>query len=304
MLRSLLLYLSERKRIQRFILKRKLARRVSSRFVAGETLDEAVAVVRDLNARGMDVTLDHLGESVEREYQAVQATDDYIEILERIDKEDGCTATISIKPSQIGLAIDPELCRRNLRRLAETARERGNFVRIDMESSDFTELTLNLFYELFEEFKNLGVVIQSYLRRSEADVRKLAALAAPVRLCKGAYKEPEELAFQKKSEVNDSFVRLLEILMDSQSPLAVATHDGLMIEAAKRLMNDMPDRQAPVEFQMLYGIRRDLQARLVEDGYRMRIYVPYGNEWYPYFMRRMAERPANLFFVLRALGGK
>jgi len=304
MLRSLLLYLSERKRIQRFILKRKLARRVSSRFVAGETLDEAVAVVRDLNARGMDVTLDHLGESVEREYQAVQATDDYIEILERIDKEDGCTATISIKPSQIGLAIDPELCRRNLRRLAETARERGNFVRIDMESSDFTELTLNLFYELFEEFKNLGVVIQSYLRRSEADVRKLAALAAPVRLCKGAYKEPEELAFQKKSEVNDSFVRLLEILMDSQSPLAVATHDGLMIEAAKRLMNDMPNRQAPVEFQMLYGIRRDLQARLVEDGYRMRIYVPYGNEWYPYFMRRMAERPANLFFVLRALGGK
>ncbi len=304
MLRSLLLYLSERKRLQRFILRRNLARRVSRRFVAGETLDEAVAVVRGLNARGMAVTLDHLGESVEREYQAVQATDDYIEILERIDKEDGGAATISIKPSQIGLAIDPDLCRRNLRRLAEAARERGNFVRIDMESSDFTELTLNLFYELFEEFRNLGVVIQSYLRRSEADVRKLAAMAAPVRLCKGAYKEPEELAFQRKSEVNDSFVNLLEILMESQSPLAVATHDGLMIDAAKRLMNDRPNRRAPVEFQMLYGIRRDLQARLVEEGYGMRIYVPYGNEWYPYFMRRMAERPANLFFVLRALGGK
>jgi proline dehydrogenase len=304
MLRSLLLYLSERKGLQRFILRRNLARRVSRRFVAGETLDEAVAVVRDLNARGMAVTLDHLGESVEREYQAVQATDDYIDILERIDKEDRGAATISIKPSQIGLAIDSDLCRRNLRRLAEAARDRGNFVRIDMESSDFTELTLNLFYELFEEFKNLGVVIQSYLRRSEADVRKLAALAAPVRLCKGAYKEPEELAFQKKSEVNDSFVNLLGILMNSQSPLAVATHDGLMIEAAKRLMNDTANRQAPVEFQMLYGIRRDLQARLVEEGHGMRIYVPYGSEWYPYFMRRMAERPANLFFVLRALGGK
>jgi proline dehydrogenase len=304
MLRSVLLYFSEQKRLQSFILKRKLARRVSRRFVAGETLNEAIAVVRDLNGRGMDVTLDHLGESVEREYQAVQATDDYIEILERIDREDECAATISIKPTQIGLAIDPDLCRRNLRRLAEAARDRGNFVRIDMESSDFTELTLAVLYELFEEFKNLGVVIQSYLRRSEADVRKLAALAAPVRLCKGAYKEPEELAFQKKSEVNANFVRLLEILMNSEAPLAVATHDGLMIEAAKRLMRDMPDRQAPVEFQMLYGIRRDLQARLVEEGYRMRIYVPYGNEWYPYFMRRMAERPANLFFVLRAMGGK
>jgi proline dehydrogenase len=304
MLRSVLLYLSEQKRLQDFILKRKLARRVAHRFVAGVTLDEAVAVVRNLNAQGMDVTLDHLGESVEREYQAVQATDDYIEILERIHKQENGAATISIKPTQIGLAIDPDLCRRNLRRLAEAAHARGNFVRIDMESSDFTELTLAVFYELFEEYKNLGVVIQSYLRRSEADVRKLAAMAAPVRLCKGAYKEPEELAFQKKSEVNDSFVRLLEILMSSRAPLAVATHDGLMIEAAKQLMRDMPDRQAPVEFQMLYGIRRDLQARLVEEGYRMRIYVPYGNEWYPYFMRRMAERPANLFFVLRALGGK
>ena len=161
-----------------------------------------------------------------------------------------------------------------------------------------------MFYELFEEFKNLGVVIQSYLRRSESDVRKLAAMAAPVRLCKGAYKEPAELAFQKKSEVNDSFVRLLEILMRSEAPLAVATHDGLMIEAAKRLLRETPNRQAPVEFQMLYGIRRDLQARLVEEGYRMRIYVPYGNEWYPYFMRRMAERPANLLFVLRAMVGR
>jgi proline dehydrogenase len=304
MLRSVLLYLSEQKGLQDFILRRKLARRVSRRFVAGETLDEAVAVARDLNARGMDVTLDHLGESVEREDQAVQATDDYIQILERLDGETAAKASISIKPTQVGLSIDPGFCCQNLRRVAEAARDSGNFVRMDMESTDYTEGTLGVFYELFAEFKNLGAVIQSYLRRSGADVEKLASLAAPVRLCKGAYKEPEELAFQKKGEVNDSFIHLLEILMNSEAPLAVATHDDLMIDAAKRLMKGRPDRQAPVEFQMLYGIRRDLQAELVEEGFGMRVYVPYGNQWYPYFMRRMAERPANLLFVLRAMKGK
>ncbi len=303
-LRSVLLYLSERKGLQNFILRRKLARRVSRRFVAGETLDEAIAVVRDLNARGMDVTLDHLGESVEREDQALQATDDYIKILERLDGEAEVKASISIKPTQVGLSIDPAFCCQNLRRVAEAARDCGNFVRMDMESSDYTEATLDMFYELFAEFKDLGAVIQSYLRRSEADVEKLASLAAPVRLCKGAYSEPDQLAFQKKEEVNDSFIRLLEILMDSEAPLAVASHDGLMIDAAKRLMKSNPGRKAPVEFQMLYGIRRDLQAQLVDEGYGMRVYVPYGNEWYPYFMRRMAERPANLLFVLRAMKGK
>jgi len=304
MLRSVLLYLSEQKGLQNFILRRKLARKVARRFVAGETFTEAVAVTRDLNARGMDVTLDHLGESVQHEDQAVQATDDYIEILERLDKEEGVEASISIKPTQLGLAIDPDLCRANLHRLAQAGRDYGNFVRIDMESTDYTESTLNIFYDLFDEFKNLGTVIQSYLRRSEDDVRKLASMAAPVRLCKGAYKEPEDLAFQKKSEVNDSFVRLLEVMMDSQAPLAVATHDHLMIEAAKRLIKNHTDRTAPVEFQMLYGIRRDIQAQLVRQGYKMRVYVPYGSDWYPYFMRRMAERPANLFFVLRASVGK
>jgi proline dehydrogenase len=277
---------------------------VSRRFVAGETLDEAIAVVRDLNARGMDVTLDHLGESVEREDQALQATDDYIKILERLDGEAEVKASISIKPTQVGLSIDPAFCCQNLRRVAEAARDCGNFVRMDMESSDYTKATLDMFYELFAEFKDLGAVIQSYLRRSEADVEKLASLAAPVRLCKGAYSEPDQLAFQKKEEVNGSFIRLLEILMDSEAPLAVASHDGLMIDAAKRLMKSNPGRKAPVEFQMLYGIRRDLQAQLVDEGYGMRVYVPYGNEWYPYFMRRMAERPANLLFVLRAMKGK
>jgi proline dehydrogenase len=281
-----------------------MARRVSRRFVAGETLDDAIEVTRNLNDRGMDVTLDHLGESVERKDQAEQATDDYIKILERIERERGIKASISIKPTQIGLAIDPDLCRRNLRRLAEAAHRYANFVRIDMESSDYTESTLEVFYDLFDEYRNLGAVIQSYLRRSDDDIRKLASISAPVRLCKGAYKEPEELAFQRKSEVNDSYVRLLEILMDSQAPLAVASHDSLMIDAAKALMKREPERKAPVEFQMLYGVRRDLQARLVEEGYKMRVYVPYGTQWYPYFMRRMAERPANLLFVMRASIGK
>jgi proline dehydrogenase len=304
MLRSVLLYLSEQKRLQNYILESKLARKRSRRFVAGEALDEAIEVTRDLNSKGMEVTLDHLGEAVEREDQADQATEDYIRILERIDKENGVRASISIKPTQLGLAIDPELCRKNLMLLAEAAASYGNFVRIDMESSDYTQTTLHIFYDLFSEFKNIGAVIQSYLRRSEDDIRKLAACSAPVRLCKGAYKEPPDLAFQQKGEVNDSYVHLLEILMDSGAPLAVASHDTLMIDAAKYLIRDFPNREAPVEFQMLYGVRRDYQLQLVEEGYKMRVYVPYGTEWYPYFMRRMAERPANLLFVLRAMKGK
>jgi proline dehydrogenase len=301
MLRSVLLYLSEQKRLQNFILRQKPARNLSRRFVAGETLDEAIAVTRELNERDMSVTLDHLGESVENPDQAQQAADDYIAILERLDRE-GVRSGISIKPTQIGLAIDRDLCRDNLRRIAEAARRHGRFVRIDMEASQYVQATLEVSYELFDEFSNLGVVIQSYLRRSEEDTRQLAARAAPVRLCKGAYKEPEELAFQKKSEVDDNYVRLLEILMASRAPVAIATHDTKMIDAARTLIAQDSRRGAPTEFQMLYGIRRDLQAQLVEEGYKMRVYVPYGTEWYPYFMRRMAERPANLLFVLRALG--
>ncbi len=303
MLRSVLLFLSERKGIQRLVRRSGLARRVADRFVAGETLDEAMAVVRRLVERGMAVTLDRLGESVASEAQANRATDAYIELLDRIDSESGLSASISIKLTQMGLAIDRRLCERNVRRLLEAAAARGNFVRIDMESSEYTQATLDLFYALWGEFRHVGVVIQSYLRRSEDDVRRLASLCAPVRLCKGAYKEPADVAFQRKSEVDANYVRLLEILAASGSPLAVATHDSKMIEAAMRLLAD-GGRSAPFEFQMLYGVRRDLQAQLVRDGYEMRVYVPYGTDWYPYFMRRMAERPANLLFVTRALLGR
>jgi proline dehydrogenase len=191
-----------------------------------------------------------------------------------------------------------------MRRLAEAAQRHENFVRMDMEASEYVDATLDVFYALFQEFKNIGAVIQSYLRRSEDDVRKLASLGAPVRLCKGAYKEPAELAFQKKREIDDAYVRLLEILMDSNAPVGIATHDDRMLDAGKRLIGEHSDRKAPAEFQMLYGVRRDMHTKLVEQGFGMRIYVPYGNEWYPYFMRRMAERPANLLFVLRAMGGK
>jgi proline dehydrogenase len=303
MLRSVLLFLSERRGIQGLTRRSGLARRVAHRFVAGETLDEAMAVCRRLGGQGMEVTLDRLGESVVSEAQAIQATEAYIELLERIDSESCLRASISIKLTQMGLAIDRDLCERNVRRLVEAAVAHNNFVRIDMESSEYTEATLSLFYDLWDEFKNVGVVIQSYLRRSESDVRRLASLGAPVRLCKGAYKEPADVAFQKKKDVDANYVRLLEILVASESPLAVATHDSRMIEAAKRLLGNGARRKAPFEFQMLYGVRRDLQAQLVREGYRMRVYVPYGTDWYPYFMRRMAERPANLLFVLRAVTG-
>lgn len=303
MLRSFLLYLSERKAPQEFILRRKFARGVAHRFVAGETLDEAIRVTRRLNASGMRVTLDHLGEAVEREDQAKRAAEAYIAILERVHEERVQTG-ISVKLTQIGLAIDPKLSRGYLRSIVEAARRYDNFVRIDMEGSEYVEDTLKLFYELNDEFPNVGAVIQSYLRRSESDVRELSSRGASVRLCKGAYKEPEEVAFQKKKEVDASYEQLLEVLMNSSSPLAVATHDSRMIDAAKRLMRTNSKRRAPVEFQMLYGVRRDVQARLVAEGYRMRVYVPYGTEWYPYFLRRMAERPANLLFVLRALKGR
>ncbi len=303
MLRSLLLYLSERKRLQDIILSQKFARGLARRFMAGETLDEAINVTRELNANGMSVTLDHLGESVEREDQAARAAQGYIAILERVHKEQVKTG-ISIKLTQIGLAIDRELCRRHLRSIVETAQRYGSFVRIDMEASEYVEPTLELFYGLSDEFRNVGAVIQSYLRRSESDVNELSSRGASVRLCKGAYKEPEDVAFQKKQEVDAAYERLLEILMNSNSPLAVATHDSRMIGAAIRLMRTKSKRKAPVEFQMLYGVRRDVQAQLVAEGYRMRVYVPFGTEWYAYFMRRMAERPANLLFVLRALKGR
>lgn len=302
MIRNTLLWLSERRGLQAYILRSRIARTVSRRFVAGETLGEAIEVARKLNSVGIKVTLDHLGESVSDPSGATQATMDYVRILERIAQE-GVDSGISIKPTQIGLAIDEDLCRSNMKQIAEAARSIGNFVRMDMEGSEYTEATLRVFYSLRPEFDNIGVVVQSYMRRSEEDVRRLCGIGASVRLCKGAYKEPESVAFQQKSDVDANYLKLLATLGECSVPLAVATHDDRMIDAGRQISQN-GRRDWSFEFQMLYGVRRDVQARLVAEGYRMRVYVPYGTEWYPYFMRRMAERPANLAFVLRSMVGK
>ncbi len=302
MLRKTLLFLSERDRAREMLLKLPAARRAAERFVAGERLETALTTARSLNEGGFRVTLDYLGESVTEREEARRAAEAYEESLEAIDESDA-RSTISLKLTQLGLELDESFCADHLRRIVRRAAELNNFVRIDMESSAFTEATLRVFRRVFAEHRNVGVVIQSYLRRSEGDVRTLVDLGAPVRLCKGAYDEPASVAYQKKSEVDASFLRLMRLLLDGGAPTAIATHDGAMIDATRQHVARSGIGKDAFEFQMLYGVRRALQARLVEKGFGMRIYVPYGDEWYPYFMRRMAERPANLWFVLRALMG-
>ncbi len=278
---------------------------LTNRFVAGEHLDAAVPVVRELNGRQIKASLDLLGEGVVAPEAAERAADAYIGLLERIAQE-GIDSGISIKLTQIGLDVDQELCSNNLKRILDKARELKNFVRIDMEGSEHTQATLDLFEEHFQIYgpKHVGIVIQAYLRRSEADIRRLSARGCGVRICKGAYKEPPELAFQLKSEVDASFIHLTEILLSSKVYTAIASHDENMIEHARKYIAERqvsPDRY---EFQMLFGVRRDYQERLRDQGYRVRIYVPFGTEWAPYFMRRLAERPANLWFIARAILGR
>ncbi|MFQ5746773.1 MAG: proline dehydrogenase family protein [Gemmatimonadota bacterium] len=302
MLRQTLLFLSEREGLKDLLFHLPLARRAAGRFVAGETSDEALAAAAALNAAGFRVTLDLLGESVSDREEAGRAARVYEESLEEIERS-AASATISLKLTQLGLDIDPEFCLENLLRIVERAAALDNFVRIDMEGSRHTEATLGLFFRAFERHRNLGVVIQSYLRRSEEDVRRLVEVGAPVRLCKGAYSEPASVAFQSREEVDANYIRLMGMLLDGGGPTAIATHDERMIEATLAHVRAHGLSEEAFEFQMLYGVRRDYQRRLVEDGYRMRIYVPYGSQWYSYLMRRMAERPANLWFVLRASVG-
>ncbi len=268
------------------------------RFVAGETLDQAIEATRRLNQNGFLVTLDHLGESVTEPEAAVAAAGAYLEILDRIQAE-GVSSNVSLKLTQMGLDIDPDLCRRNLRRILERAREYGNFVRIDMEDSGHCQATLDLFREFYHEFKNVGVVIQAYLYRSEADVRSLGALGANLRLCKGAYLEPPSVAFPRKRDVDANFRRLIEIHLKNRCYTAVATHDPAIIDHTTEFVRREAIPEDLYEFQMLYGIGTSLQRRLVDDGYKVRIYVPFGRDWYRYFTRRLAERPANILFLVR-----
>ena len=302
MLRKSLLFLSERDDLKKVLLKFPYAKMVAGRFVAGDTLAEAIPAARELNDKGFRVTLDYLGESVSDRSEAEEATDIYVESLEVIDGSEA-KSTISLKPTQLGLDIDEEFCAENVTRIVHRAAELGSFVRIDMEDSDHTDSTLRVFRQVFEQHKNVGTVIQSYLYRSEEDVAELVRLKAPIRLCKGAYDEPSSVAFPRKSDIDANYIKLMKMLLDGGTPTAIATHDEAMIEATREYVRERGILPDDFEFQMLYGVRRDYQARLVSAGYHMRIYVPYGGQWYPYLMRRMAERPANLFFVVRAALG-
>lgn len=273
---------------------------MSRRFVAGESLDEAIAAARALNQAGMAVSLDHLGENVCSEEAARRARDAYIEIFDRIaaEKIDG---NVSLKLTQLGLDFSTELCRELLGSIVARADALDNFLRIDMEGSLYTAKTIALCREMRAQSANVGTVIQAYLFRSEQDVRALVAAGCRIRLCKGAYKEPPDIAFQKKSEVDANFVRLMQILLPSGIYHGIATHDERMIAATADFAAREGIGKDRFEFQMLYGIRTDLQQQLIRDGYRMRVYIPYGSDWFPYFMRRLAERPANVLFILRNL---
>ncbi len=298
MLRSALLYLSDQQQIFKFVRNNRVAKSFANRFVAGETVDTALAAVARLNTRGITASLDLLGESVHNEAEARAAGEAYISMLDRIH-EQKADANVSVKLTAMGLDISEDLCVANMQKILQRARDCASFVRIDMESSEYTQRTLDLFEQrLYPAYReSVGIVLQSYLYRTFADVERAISIKARVRLCKGAYKEPETVAFPDKKDVDANYVRCMHELMLKGNYPGIATHDEAIIREAKRFAkaNDVaPDRY---EFQMLYGVRRDLQDRLVREGYRMRVYVPFGTQWYPYLMRRLAERPANVAFL-------
>ena len=300
MLRAVFLWLSEQPRIFGFVRRNGLARKLASRFVAGETIDDAIATARELNATAgnLSVSLDLLGESVLHAEEAQRACATYLELMDRIHAAK-VNANASVKLTQMGLDIDEALCIRNMKSIISRAKQSDSFVRIDMEQSTYTAKTLQLFTDVFyPEFGNaVGVVLQSYLRRAAADVDAMIALGARVRLCKGAYQEPDDVAFPDKRDVDANFVSCMERLLEQGNYPGIATHDEKIIAHAKAFTRQKAIPPARFEFQMLYGVRRDLQNKLRRDGYNMRVYVPFGTHWYPYLMRRLAERPANLAFI-------
>ena len=297
-MKSTLLFLSRQEKLKNFVLGFEFAQRVSRRFVSGETQEDAIKAVKDLNQKGFFATLDRLGENVINEEEAIKAADDYILLLDRI-RENGIDSNVSCKLTQMGLDLGVDFCLNNVRRIVEKAKKYNNFVRIDMEDSPRTDKTLQICYALHKEYPEVGAVIQSYLYRSEEDIKKLLDQKIRIRLCKGAYKEPRAVAFQKKKQVDDNFVKLMKMMLKSGVYHGIATHDDKMIQATIEFSKKENIDKADFEFQLLYGIRRELQEELVRQGYNVRIYTPYGDQWYPYFMRRMAERPANLFFVAK-----
>jgi proline dehydrogenase len=298
--RSLLIFLSRRKLLRRWMETSSLALRFSARFVAGANLDQALAVCRRINAEGIAVTLDVLGESISSLDEAGRARDSYLRALSAIH-ESRVRGNVSLKLSQFGIDLSADACRDNVGQLVERAAALNGFVRVDMESSEYVDRTLALVYDLHARYRAVGTVIQAYLHRSKKDIETLNQRGITVRLCKGAYLEPAGVAFQKKSEVDASYLELMQLLLDKGTYPAIATHDEKMIAATKAYAASRSVSRDAFEFQMLYGIRRDLQSQLAKEGYRVRVYVPFGGAWYPYYMRRLAERPANVLFILRNL---
>jgi proline dehydrogenase len=302
MLRESLLYLSDSAAANRIVTGTPIARRLAERFVAGETLEDAIRVAKASNKQGLAVSLDFLGEAVSSREEAEAATETAIDTLEALAAE-GVDGNISLKPTQLGLDIDADFCRENVERVLNRARELGDgegdiFVRLDMEASDYTERTVSLVETLWAGgYRNVGTVLQAYLRRTPEDVERMIALGSRVRLVKGAYMEPPTVAYPEKAEVDRMFAEEMQTLLSRGTYPAIATHDEAMIDATRRYAFEQGISKKSFEFQMLYGIRRDLQLRLREEGYRVRVYVPFGESWYPYLMRRMAERPANFLFV-------
>jgi proline dehydrogenase len=301
MLRTFFLYLSRVPHMQDRVVRFAPTRRAVRRFIAGESLAEALTAVADLNRRGGRASLNFLGENVRTPEEARVAQAEYFRQVDEIHHR-GLDSNISVKLTQLGLDLSTELCFELTREVVERAQHHGRDVEIDMEGSDYTDRTLEIVHRLRDEFDGVGVAIQAYLYRSEKDLRSLIARGIKVRLVKGAYREPPDRAFPRKRQVDENYRRLLDILLAEAPRFAIATHDVRMIQHAIAYIRDhgiAPPRT--FEFQMIYGVRRDLQARLLEEGWPLRVYVPYGTHWYPYFMRRLAERPANVGFILRHL---
>ena len=300
MLRTLLLELAKSSRLRRWITSNGTTRRWAQRFVPGEDLTAAIEAVRDCNRSGMSASLDHLGENVLTREDAERARVSYTEALDRIAAAK-LDANISLKLTHLGLDLGDEFCAEQLRRVTRRAAELHNFVRVDMEGSAYTDRTLQIVKQARAQTDAVGTVIQAYLFRSEQDIRDLLRIGCRVRLVKGAYKEPAQIAYPRKKDVDASYIKLMKILLPSGVYHALATHDPNMIEAAIRFAAENEITKEKFEFQMLYGIRTDLQTRLVRQGYRVRVYIPFGKDWFPYFMRRLAERPANLLFFAKNL---
>jgi proline dehydrogenase len=313
MLRSIFIYLSKAAWARRIVTGWSVAWNMASRFVAGETLDDAIRVIKTVNLKAINASLDHLGEHTHNPGDAQKATKDIFKAIDAIC-DNGLNANVSIKLTQIGLSLDLDLCAENLRQILNYAQQRSNFIRIDMEDATATQKTLDLVFQMRQEgFINFGIVIQSYLYRSDEDIKQLAHAKIPVRLCKGAYKEAASVAYPKKKDVDLAFDRMASVLIDASKdedapvrsedgkfpPMAaLATHDEKRINFALQYSQKIGLAKQRIEFQMLHGIRRDIQEKLAKAGYPVRVYVPYGTEWYPYFMRRLAERPANMWFFV------